>query len=395
MLRLGIKPNDSTYNLLLRATRDCGIGDPAVASGLLLRPVEPAPQQRKVRTGKQGKRNKEYGISTATEHDVEMLEQQLFLGNPKDPQQNNPDIHAPGMNLPSAPEPAGIKRKKFQSPKDVVPINTDPMLPNTDHSYTAQHPPNLLDLRVNVGAVVSLGRVSGPSDRLALIGNMEGFLQKMQEDEVTPNIKTFTLLAEVVEPNSQSEAALLGIMDSLKIRADVAFFNTLVRKRSKLVSLKSAKELLPMLAQRGIAPDIKTFCNLAISCHKKEDGLQLLTDMTNSGVLPNNYIYSALINVAVKRMNYLYLTDILRDMRRRNVAPNEVVIRQLEFAAQYPPNFDRYKGRNVFLEKIDGFRGFYNRWLGWMAADEAPHPWAKYKTTAKSKEPAAETSTAE
>ena len=40
MLSLGLQPSRHGYNLLLGAARDCGLGDPAVASAVLLRPRE-------------------------------------------------------------------------------------------------------------------------------------------------------------------------------------------------------------------------------------------------------------------------------------------------------------------------------------------------------------------
>ena len=42
--------------------------------------------------------------------------------------------------------------------------------------------------------------------------------------------------------------------------------------------------LLPVLTKRGIVPNIQTFCNLALGCHRPQDGLQLLADMKVSGI---------------------------------------------------------------------------------------------------------------
>lgn len=48
----------------------------------------------------------------------------------------------------------------------------------------------------------------------------------------------------------------------------------------------SPQALLPVLAKRGIVPNLQTFCSLAIGCHRPGDGLQLLADMRVSGPGP-------------------------------------------------------------------------------------------------------------
>lgn len=369
MLSLGLQPSQHIYNLLLGAARDCGLGDPEVASALLLRPREQMVLLQPLAGGQQARKTAQAGTidgMSARLH-VETLEKQLFL----EPSQ--------ALERPQQPQEARVSSKV----QPEVETKVDP----NNTAFTSVPPwgleANLLTLGAVPSEVVSFGTVTTPADRLALMGGLEGFLGKMAEHGLQPDIKTLTLLAEVVEPGSAAESSLLTVLDLHHVEADVTFFNTLMRKKSKQGDLEGAKALLPVLAKRGIVPNLQTFCNLAIGCHRPEDGLQLLADMKKSQMTPNTHIYSTLINAALKKLDYTYLISILKDMKQNRVPVNEVVIRQLEFAAQYPPTFDRYKGKNTYLEKIDGFRAYYKQWLKVMPAEETPHPWQKFRTKPK------------
>lgn len=244
MNKLGIKADSHTYNLMLRAARDCGIGNPAVASKLLLSPPEHSPQL-KLPPGRQKEKvkNRRKGSeSAAVQLDVEAMEKQLFQESSAQPeeqlQQQSKDV-APVEAEPAAPD----------SPS-VTPSRAGALMRRAQSELEQPHPnqklpfcnlPNLLDSRMVDPGVVSLGTVATPSHRLALMGDVEGFLNKMKEDNAEPNIKTFTLLAELVEPQSPSESSLLALLDDHKVKVDVTFFNTLMRKRSKQGDLEGAK----------------------------------------------------------------------------------------------------------------------------------------------------------
>ncbi|PKU29926.1 pentatricopeptide repeat-containing protein mitochondrial [Limosa lapponica baueri] len=348
MTKLGIKADSHTYNLMLRAARDCGIGDPVVASELLLAPSDENSPQLRLAPGRQKEKvknqKKESESAAAVQLDVEAMERQLFQESSVKPEEL---IQRPNKDVTGAEtEPAALDSPSVAHSRTGALVRRGQTKTEQEGALLSQKQhfcnlPNLLDSRMPDAAVVSLGTVATPSDRLALMGDVEGFLSKMKEDDAEPNIKTFTLLAELVEPQSPSESSLLALLDEHEVKVDVTFFNTLIRKKSKRGDLEGAKR---------------------------------------SGVTPNKYIYSTLIAAAVRQLDYSYLTEILRDMRNNQVPPNEVIIRQLEFAAQYPPKFDRYKSKNPYLEKIDGFRGYYYRWLKVMAGEETPHPWQKYRT---------------
>ncbi|XP_076996738.1 pentatricopeptide repeat-containing protein 1, mitochondrial [Tamandua tetradactyla] len=372
MLSLGLKPSRHGYNLLLGAARDCGLGDPEVASELLLRPREETFLLQPRAGRRQARRRAQVNDGVLVKLHLDALEKQLFLG-------------------PSQAVEGPLESREARAPTQAQAIVEAKAEPEQSGALTplaldvplAGQEVNLLTLGVVPPAVVSFGAVATPADRLALMGGMEGFLSKMAEHGLQPDIRTLTLLAEIVAPGSPAESSLLTLLDTHHVEVDVTFFNTLMRKRSKHGDLEGAKTLLPVLAKRGLIPSLQTFCSLAIGCRRPRDGLQLLADMKKSQVTPNTHIYSALINAAVKQLDYAYLINILKDMKQNKVPVNEVVVRQLEFAAQYPPTFDRYKGKNTYLEKIDGFRAYYKQWLKVMPAEETPHPWQKFRTKPK------------
>ncbi|KAK1802722.1 hypothetical protein P4O66_021259 [Electrophorus voltai] len=359
MLNAGLKPDTKNYNLLLRAARDCGIGDLTLASTLLLKEQkEPAQKESPQRSGQRSKVS-EWSPSSKP-LDMDMFESHLFaaamstdsheldtapLGQWQHGDRPS-EVESPSGGDTDAPAEHCFSVHTSDSTwqTQLMPVSPKhalaPCPPSSPSVSPSSRPLNLLDPSTCHPDVVALGTVNSASDRLALMGNLEGFLNKMATDGLSPTIKTLTLLADVMEPSSQSVQSLISVAKQNQVKLDVAFFNTLIRKFAKAGDLEGAK-----------------------AC----------------GVGANVHIFSALIGQASRRLDYAYLHELLQQMHRLQVPPNEVIIRQLEFVVQYPPTYDKFKSKNTYLEKIDGFRGFYKEWLKFMPGQETPHPWDKYR----------------
>lgn len=249
MTKLGIKADSYSYNLMLRAARDCGIGDPAVASKVLLRPSNENSPQLRLAPGRQkvkSQRKKEEEAAPTVQLDVEAMEKQLFLESSTQPEelimQQNKDVNQAEIK----PVSTGLDSPNVSHSRSGALMRRGQDETQPEQAYLSQklhfcNLPNLLDSQITNADVVSLGMVSTPSDRLSLMGDVEGFLNKMKKDNAEPDIKTFTLLAELVEPQSPSESSLLALLDEHKVKVDVTFFNTLIRKKSKCGDLEGAK----------------------------------------------------------------------------------------------------------------------------------------------------------
>lgn len=354
MLKSGILPDSKNYNLLLRTARDCGIGDPALATGVLLRTDwECRKERERVSRVKSDSRHKDL-------IDIDFLERQLFI---------QPDSHGDSQKDSRDSEE---ESHSGQDSTHLIPVRQRENISLPVNLADASTAPNLLDLfeGKSVG-VISLGTVDRASDRLALIGGGQGFLEKMAAKGLNPDLRTLTLLADTMEPSHQSLQMLLKVAKQHQVKLDIAFFNSVIRRAARAGDLDGAKSVLSVMRQRNVSVDVQTFGSLALGCERQKDGLQLLKDMEEAGLRPNVQVFSALIGRAIRRLDYVYLKTILKSMSDMKVWPNEVIIRQLEFATQYPPNYNQYKSRNNYLVHINGFRGYYQQWLRAMPAQSA------------------------
>ncbi|XP_015244989.1 PREDICTED: pentatricopeptide repeat-containing protein 1, mitochondrial-like [Cyprinodon variegatus] len=351
MLRSGILPDSKNYTLLLRTARDCGIGDSALASSVLLqsnwKPKEDVSEPR--------------GKNVI---DIDLLEKQLFLQH---------DTQSSSQSE--------SKCNKEEGSNHLIPVRPAENISLPSNMVPDSTAPNLLDLfEGKGGAVLALSSVDTASDRLALIGGAKGFLEQMEAKGLSPDLKTLTLLADMMEPGRQSMQMLLKAAKQHQVKLDGAFFNTAIRRSIKAGALEDAKAVLRVMRQRNVSLNIQTYGCLALGCDQQEEGLQLLKDIEDAGLRPNVHVFSALIGRATRRLDYAYLKTLLKSMRNLSVWPNEVIIRQLEFAAQYPPNYNQYKSRNNYLVHIDGFRGYYQEWLRDVPAQSAEEEQAELQS---------------
>lgn len=203
MLNSGIRPDSKNYNLLLRTARDCGIGDPGLAASLLLRPVQTSERRNQSVSGSKGV------------IDIDLLERQLFLQ--ADPLRDHQQDSRDGED----------ESHSNQDMTQLVPVRQDAPVP-VDLAADGAHL-NLLDIfEGKVGGVISLGSVDGAADRLLLIGGAQGFLHKMEARGLSPDLRTLTLLADMMEPGNTSLQMLLNVARRHEVKLDVAFFNSAI-----------------------------------------------------------------------------------------------------------------------------------------------------------------------
>lgn len=243
-----IQPSLKSYNLLLRAVRECGIGDPKLVNKLLgeaggrenvhtestesIRLLEPVGQQKEIsydlitetdqmiREQNQRKKTDSFKeidevlskyVSTVEETDTIDLTEEEHAGNEKLDIHENKDWWELDIFETSV--------------KDLVLKNSELERVDVEEANL----PDILDPNENFTSVIQIEAVKNEMDRLALLGGMKGFLQTLKQRKIKPNIVTYTQLSQVVPDHLVDR--VLDEMWAANLLPDIDFYTQLIRRK--------------------------------------------------------------------------------------------------------------------------------------------------------------------
>lgn len=211
MLRMKEKPNIYSYNLMLKCVKDCNIGSKADIEELMLL------IQKDVQT-----------MSTSN---IKLLDKEV------------PALHTHNSTS-STNQPTEDKLITNDSP---VPVGDNATNLGT---YTSIGPmPNLLSKRPQMHQILDVIEVSTPQQKFTIVGGTNDFLREMKSYSVKPDIKTFTQILYLIEDNIESENKLLELIKEEDVKADIDFYNMLIKKRCLRSDYKSALVSIKFFSQ--------------------------------------------------------------------------------------------------------------------------------------------------
>lgn len=321
-----VKPTVTHYNLLLRAIRDTKFGELKVNDILI--PGLPDTQIQVNATGKPDLLDHPPAVTTS-----------VFVAIQKQLQSNS---------------------GKFVSEKNELPETADKL------TVSSQSLNDVLQ-----------------QNRLILFGGIEKLLNRMESDNVTPDIKTTTLLLELLPPTIQAETYFLKYIEKLNIKVDITFYNILIKKRSIRNAYKEAKvscycieelvmqsagylnivtlihilmqEVLCEIQRHHLMPNVITFGVLALGCTQLKDGMELLEQMDNIGYEINTTILGTLIHRAAYHKDFRYLKFVMNYMLKYEIKPSTFILDTLKKFERLILEYLKKKVRKLFSESLQTY----------------------------------------
>lgn len=352
MMKKKIKPSVQSYNLLVRAVKECGAGDESFTADLLIEAMSP--------------------------QDVRQYRKRL-------------DRSAKLLTLQSSQD--SVQWWEMKSTEQPVESRQVPR----DSSNAKV--PSLVENTVSVEHLVGVGDLSCASQRFRLFGSLERFIaQAVEVDKVQLDIKTFSLLLHCIDNTVEAEEELLGHIKRLQVQTDVDFYNQLIRRRASRQDFQTGRDVIRLIGEDGHSPSVQTFGCLAMCCHSTKMIKQFLATMTRQNVRPNMIILTTLMKNASFRKNPHDMVVLLQKLDQHSLTPD---VKLLKVVDQF---FQTYRAEVLAIERGSDaaassassaavteevnnglpnwkeFCAYYKEWLAETKVEQPQHPWRQYVT---------------
>ncbi|XP_013390496.1 pentatricopeptide repeat-containing protein 1, mitochondrial-like [Lingula anatina] len=394
MLQMRIPPDIYIFNLLMEAVRLCGVQDAnaVVESGRKAQiMIQKQGEMETLQTMKRMEMRKMREMKKKKKKEAKKQESsETENGDSMKAETVNSSV-----NLP-------VKLTTTESGLDILPENKPEQIEGITKNRLSlvekgpsqvqeTHVPNLLKVNT-LDQVVSIGPIATASDRLALIGGTAGILEILAMHQIQPDVRFFTQLLDSVEQNKDAEVEVLAQMDKTGVVGDVGFYSRLIRRRNMRQDYEDAKEVLVLMSEKGIFPNMNTFGCLAMGCTNRHLANQLLETMDSAAFYPNSVIFA--IFAKQSGDNFLYKLDLLKKMESLDIQPNDKFIMYIEDSIAKAKRIIKIKelppGKQAKFKPVPKFcddqwyeyyKTFIQEWTPWLKRtmyQKPEHPWSRF-----------------
>ncbi|XP_013190673.2 pentatricopeptide repeat-containing protein 1, mitochondrial [Amyelois transitella] len=423
MLKLREKPNIYSFNLMLKCVKECNLGSKEDIEQLL-----EVIHEHFMLHGNTGNKllsqevkeieNAEIGIKLIPSENIHAFEENNKHEASKliSVDENKVPVIQAGIKLISSENIHAFEENNKHEASKLTSVdeNKVPVIQGNDEKislkfiHTVNLPvpltqirtvPNLLSKNINMNQVLALQEVHTLQDKFAVLGGQDDFLKEMEVYSVKPDIKTFTQMLPLIDDNQEAEIRLLDTMKKLEIKADIDFYNMLIKKRCLrsdyvgafdvkniiLAESKFRKKKYRLKKKLRLNMNVMTYGTLALACRTKEQAEELLSEMKEHQLKVNIVILGTLLRQGTTTSSFGYILYVMNVVKQENIKVNDIFLKHLEDFNEKCASIIQNQQKthsDVFTKAYRNFTKVYNDWLKQVDIQEAlkpEHPWAQFQ----------------
>lgn len=157
--------------------------------------------------------------------------------------------------------------------------------------------------------------------------------EHMRESGIRPSVVTFNSLLTVCRRSEGREAgdAALQVLSEMRrtpgCEPDVITYSTIIDSLGKGGRFDEVLDVLNEMTESGILPNLVTYTSIVSAFVRAGDlpgAMNVLKEMERNGIEPNVYTFSSLINGAGRLGELMKALEILQMMRKKNIHANRI-----------------------------------------------------------------------